>query len=293
MRPRQPQGISFSSGPPSTCTVWRKKGNEARALGDLEKAGIDERSKDLIGTTFRENVTAAVRKILRKVNAICCREVSLRLSALSRIMKKNFSKHSSLWVGLVVLSLAVIGGCGGAAESAPKTPASDAQSSGTEDQSNASSEQTPEAVVSQFLDGVRRGGAAAEVGKLMTQKAQEQYAAVGLVMQPIGAPDAQFQITRSIPWGENGALVNSLWTESTPEGEKITYQVGWALRRESAGWRVSGLILDEQPEARVFNFESREDVLAIKQMQDASEPPAADSAPRQADNSDFSMPPLN
>jgi|GEM_PF-1581274 len=267
------------------------------------------------------------REIRRSVNAIFCREVLLRLraypkrgltlwrqvdfisfwalpervrpllgqalSALSRIMKKNFSKHSSLWVGFAILSLIVIGGCGGAAESAPKAPASDAQSSAIQGQSSGPSEQTPEAVVSQFLDGVRRGGAAAEVGKLMTQKAQEQYAAVGLVMQPIGAPDAQFQITRSIPWGDNGALVNSLWTESTPEGEKITYQVGWALRRESAGWRVSGLILDEQPEARVFNFESREDVLAIKQMQDASEPPASDSAPRQADNSDFSMPPLN
>lgn len=196
----------------------------------------------------------------------------------------------SLSAGLLTASTLV--GCGGSGTPTAEKPASDQGQSQTVASSTGNNDPTPETVVSLFLDGVRRGGAGAEVGKLMTQKAQEQYEAVGLVMQPIGAPDAEFQVTRSVPYGEQGVLVNSLWTEKTPEGETMTYQVGWALKHEPAGWRVSGLILDEQPEPRVFNFESRDDVLAIKQMQDAVDETPAD-VPRTAENPNFTMPPLN
>lgn len=174
---------------------------------------------------------------------------------------------------LLALSLTGCGGSAPTAESQPEPPAPEPAAAAIE---AAPDEESPQEVVSRFLDGVRRGGAAADVGRLMTQKAREQYGSVGLVMQPIGAPDATFEVTRSVPYGEDGALVNSLWTEKDPSGETITYQVGWALKREPDGWRVSGLILEDDPEPRVLNFESREDVLAIKQSQQGLEAAPAD-----------------
>ena len=112
-------------------------------------------------------------------------------------------------------------------------------------------------------------------------------------MQPIGAPDASFEVTRSVPWGESGALVNSLWTETDSAGETFTYQVGWAVKKEPEGWRVSGLILEDDPEPQVFNFESREDVLVLKRMQEGTPDDSAGDTARTADSSGFTMPPLN
>lgn len=192
-----------------------------------------------------------------------------------------------------LMAIATTIGCGGSAPVAESTPANDSQTPAAATQS--STTQSPEAVVSEFLDGVRRGGDAENVARLMTKKSRDEYAAAGLVMQPVGAPDATFEVTRSVPYGDAGVLVNSLWTEKTETGETMTYQVGWALKQEPEGWRVSGLILDEDPEPRVFNFESREDVVLLKSLQDvdpaAGEPGVEGSAGEQtANQSNFQMP---
>jgi hypothetical protein len=183
-----------------------------------------------------------------------------------------------------------IAGCGGSA------PVADSQTTTPSGNSSAAAkpaaEQTPESVVSEFLDGVRRGGDPENVARLMTTKSRQEYAAAGLVMEPIGAPDATFEVTRSIPYGDDGVLVNSRWTEKDEAGEPVTYQVGWALRRESEGWRVSGLILEADPEPVVYNFESREDVMALKQGQegDIEEPADPANNSQTAGNSNFQMP---
>ncbi|WP_164100884.1 hypothetical protein [Candidatus Laterigemmans baculatus] len=195
--------------------------------------------------------------------------------------------------GLVATALGLtvsLVGCGGPAATTEAKPAAP-QSETVASTADETSEESPEEIVSQFLDGARRGGAAADVGRLMTTAARETYAAVGLVMQPPGSPDATFEVTRSVPYGEGGMLVNSIWTEQDPAGQTVTYQVGWALKKEDAGWRVSGLILEDDPEPRVFNFESREDVLAIKQLQEASESSEA-SPPQTAESPAFEMPQL-
>ena len=88
--------------------------------------------------------------------------------------------------------------------------------------------------------------------------------------------------------------MNSLWTEKDEAGQTTTYQVGWALKKEANGWRVSGLILDDDPAPRVFNFESTEDVLALKQMQESMDDgEEADPASHTAENPGFAMPPLH
>jgi hypothetical protein len=194
---------------------------------------------------------------------------------------------------LALMTLSGCGGSGGDAEPSDEAKAAEATGQAVAQTSQTQTDQpSPAAVVSEFLDGVRRGGAAADIGKLMTRAAREQYAAVGLVMQPIGAPNAKFEVTRSVQI-EEGVLVNSLWTESDAAGNEVTYEVGWALKQEPEGWRVSGLILGEDPEnPLVFNFESREDVLALKQMQEG--PDAATEPDQQtASQEGFSMPDLN
>jgi hypothetical protein len=192
------------------------------------------------------------------------------------------------------LLVAPIIGCGGSSPVAEKQDAT-VSASAPQTAGVADNVQSPESVVSEFLDGVRRGGDAAGVARLMTSKSREEYAAAGLVMEPLGAPDAKFEVTRSVPYGNDAVLVNSLWTEKVSTGETVTYQVGWALKKEAEGWRVSGLILDEDPEPRVFNFESREDVLALKTMQDVESDfenaPAPQNPPQQtAEQTNFNMP---
>lgn len=200
--------------------------------------------------------------------------------------------RSQAWLAATAMALTVsLTGCGGPAatsEAKPAAPKPAAVASSTPE----SPEESPEEIVSQFLDGARRGGAAADVGRLMTAEARETYASVGLVMQPPGSPDATFEVTRSVPYGDGGMLVNSVWTEQDAAGQTVTYQVGWALKKEEAGWRVSGLILEDDPEPRVFNFESRADVLAIKQLQQADETTAETSPPQTADAQAFEMPQL-
>ncbi len=197
-------------------------------------------------------------------------------------------KRGKSAVAMLLLGLATVG-CGGEPAATESADPQAAATPASTDSVASVDLQSPEAVVSEFLDGVRRGGTAADIGRLMTAKSREQYAAVGLVMQPLGAPDATFKVTRSVPYGEDAVLVNSVWSEQSPTGEPVSYEVAWALKQESEGWRVSGLILGED---QIFNFESREDVLAIKGMQDG-EPVAGDDVPRTADGSGFVMPEFN
>lgn len=189
-----------------------------------------------------------------------------------------------------LLATATTIGCGGTTPVAESKSGDGSASPAVVSQTNET--QSPEAVVSEFLDGVRRGGDAENVARLMTKKSREEYAAAGLVMQPVGAPDATFEVTRSVPYGDSGILVNSLWTEKVETGETMTYQVGWALKQEAEGWRVSGLILDEDPEPRVFNFESREDVTLLKTLQDVDSPAEPPAGQQTADQSGFQMPDL-
>ncbi|XZE52750.1 hypothetical protein SH139x_004455 [Planctomycetaceae bacterium SH139] len=197
-------------------------------------------------------------------------------------------KRGKTSVAVLLLALAAVG-CGGEPDATEDAEPQAATSSTTADSVASLDLQSPEAVVSEFLDGVRRGGTAADIGRLMTAKAREQYAAVGLVMQPLGAPDATFKVTRSVPYGDGAVLVNSVWSEQSAEGEPVSYEVAWALKNEPEGWRVSGLILGED---QIFNFESRDDVLAIKGMQDG-EPAVGGDVPRTADGSGFTMPDFN
>ena len=119
------------------------------------------------------------------------------------------------------------------------------------------SPQTPSPidVVSQFLDRVRRGGQDSDAGILLTQRAQSELKRIGRSVQPIGSPDAHFNVTRSekVPGETDSMLVHSIWSEpsatsdSGAETPRIDYQVVWAVQREHGQWRISGLAMELQP----------------------------------------------
>ncbi|WP_146391038.1 hypothetical protein [Allorhodopirellula solitaria] len=138
-----------------------------------------------------------------------------------------------------------------------------------------------EAVVSHFLDRIRRGGENHNAMSLLTDRAQSELQRIGQVVQPIGSPDAQFEVTRSTPMpidtndaGEpvTGRLVHCIWTEpaaaeetdETASGPQ-TYQVVWSVMKQSDGWKISGLVLEMSPEEppMVLDFENGEQMAKI------------------------------
>lgn len=120
-----------------------------------------------------------------------------------------------------------------------------------------------EAIVSQFLDRIRRGGDHQDAMALLTDRAQSELQRIGQVVQPIGSPDAQFQVTRSTPMpfdpsaGEtpvSGRLVHCIWTEpaerdvaGNPTNALQNYQVVWSVVMQRDQYRISGLILEMDP----------------------------------------------
>lgn len=175
------------------------------------------------------------------------------------------------WIVPIVTSVAFTVGCGSSADStaskAAKPSPVDAHAADAPAESTRQGIEPPTEIVSRFLDSVRRGGAQAEAGRLMTEKAQAECRRTGLVVQPIGSPDAQFEVTRGeqVPGEQDAALVHSLWTEPDGAGNRVTYQVVWALRREPVGWRISGLAMELQEGADplVVDFESGASLAAM------------------------------
>ena len=156
----------------------------------------------------------------------------------------------------ILLVILICVGCGGQGDSASSSVAASNVSS-----THASaSEASPTDVVSQFLDEVRRGGANSNAGNLLTVKAQEELDRIGLSVQPIGSPAARFEVTRgeAVPGEPDAMLVHSLWTEPSPDGSNSQFQVVWAVQRESAGWRISGMAMELQPgkPPTVIDFEN-------------------------------------
>jgi len=127
----------------------------------------------------------------------------------------------------------------------------------------------PTDVVSQFLDEIRRGGEDSQANDLLTTKAQRELKRIGQTIQPIGSPNASFEVTRFElhPEDDTAAMVHSVWSEPNPDGSTMaSSQVVWALRQESNGWRISGLAISIDSKAEdlvVFNFEDGNQMAAM------------------------------
>lgn len=198
------------------------------------------------------------------------------------------------WVlGAVLLSIPV--GCGKQEVASNSAPTPTAMASPQMTAADA------EAVVSQFLDRIRRGGENHEVMSLLTDRAQSELQRVGQIVQPIGSPDAQFRVTRSTPMPNDpesgvtavsGRLVHCIWSEpaQTDTNGQITaavqqYQVVWSVVAQDDQYRISGLILemDANEPPLVLDFENGDLMAKIlggePKAQTAQNPQSAPSAP--------------
>ncbi len=179
----------------------------------------------------------------------------------------NINRTLGLFVGSFLVAVAI--GCG--SSSSPVSQSGDDTSGGASQSSSSAGSNAVDPspameVVSQFLDALRRGGSDSESLDLVTTKAREEFRRTGLVLQPIGSPNATFKVNRckAIPGDETSALVHSTWTEPTEDGGSEPLEVVWAVQNEASGWRISGLVIS-QPEGRnpiVVDFENGSDLAA-------------------------------
>jgi hypothetical protein len=172
-------------------------------------------------------------------------------------------------------------GCGPSPQVAEKPPIAPLRAANPSDNSLPS----PTDVVSQFLDEVRRGGEDSRANDLLTERAQAELKQIGRTVQPIGSPDAGFQVTRaeSVPGEAESALVHSVWSEPNPDGTKSDFQVVWAVQKEPAGWRISGLAMELEPDQApvIIDFENGElmaKLLASPDFEQKNETAAASQA---------------
>jgi hypothetical protein len=137
----------------------------------------------------------------------------------------------------------------------------------------------PEQVVSAFLNGMRTGNAQVITGLLST-RAREEIAKLGLNIDPIGSPQAQFEIEGAElvkPDDPNLVVVSSKWLEPRGTGQEADeYEVVWVLIKETAGWRICEMAVDthqEGEEIQVVNFEN------LKDLKDPVEAPRTAALP--------------
>ena len=147
---------------------------------------------------------------------------------------------------------------------------------------------SPTDVVSQFLDQVRRGGADSNAGSFLTVKAQSELQRIGRKVQPIGSPDARFEVTRaeSVPDTENSMLVQSIWSEPNPDGTTSQFPVVWAVELENQSWRISGLAMELQAGSNpvIIDFENGDRMAELlgEPNNTAATTPTGAQAPAQA-----------
>ncbi|MCO8122407.1 hypothetical protein NHH03_11725 [Stieleria sp. TO1_6] len=133
-------------------------------------------------------------------------------------------------------------GCGGSA-----TEQQAAQTADTSQQLQQSAPLEPTAIVSQFLDRVRRGGNDSGASELLTKLAQQEMTRIGRPLQFPGSPDTQYKVLQSfpIPNQSDAVWVQTYLSEPAETGQQMQYEVVWTLRNESDGWRISGFAIDQ------------------------------------------------
>ncbi len=126
-----------------------------------------------------------------------------------------------------------------------------------------SSEEGPAAVTSQFLDALKNGDQKVVEG-LMTTRAREEMPKHNLIVQPIGTPDAKFEVGRAEFHEKNDdlAYVSTVWKEPNETGALESFEVVWVMRKEAAGWRIAGMAMEGfDQQAVLFNFEDPVDMI--------------------------------
>ena len=207
------------------------------------------------------------------------------------------------FVNLLVVGLAsmLVAGCG---QSTPATPnaagptsepsaASDLAAAPARDVAQTAPapylpDKSPEMAVDAFLKALREGDDLL-TESLLTTKAREETAKRNLAVQPPGTPTASFSIGKAeyLTSDKRGAHVSSVWTEQDQQNGSVSYEIVWALRQQTDGWRIAGMATRVTPaEAPIFlNFEDPDEMLRKWQEAEARLAAQPDATLRQAGRS--------
>ncbi len=197
---------------------------------------------------------------------------------------------------LTVLAVSVLAccfaGCGGTpqgssdaantaspGQAAPASASTAARDSGTEGAPTADAS-APAAVVAQFYEALRKGSDVTIAG-LLTDKAREETSKSGLGIQSQASASLSYEIRESefVSDQMDGAHVRTMWLEPDAAGQMTSTEVIWVLRKQSNGWKISGMatpvVEGELP--LLFNFEEPEDMLQKKEFVEKQLAPPAES----------------
>ena len=141
---------------------------------------------------------------------------------------------------------------------------------------------TPAEVCQRFMELLKSGNRTS-AENLLTRTALTATTKAGLQLEPMGGPTARYEIgqTRFATTKNELAQVECGIVEQI-DGQEIRSDVTWQVRKQSRGWRVSGLVVQfaEGQAKDLLSFENLQDVEKIKSL--ASGEVAEDPETRQA-----------
>ena len=135
-------------------------------------------------------------------------------------------------------------------------------------------------MVAQFYEALRKGSDVTIAG-LLTDKAREETSKSGLGIQSQASASLSYEIRESefVSDQMDGAHVRTMWLEPDAAGQMTSTEVIWVLRKQSNGWKISGMatpvVEGELP--LLFNFEEPEDMLQKKEFVEKQLAPPAES----------------
>jgi hypothetical protein len=172
---------------------------------------------------------------------------------------------SVVWTTALVIAAAGVG-CGKSSNTA--SSGGDAPQTHTITDAGPTSTGSPNETVTQFYDALRSGDET-RIEALLTDKARQETAKSGLDIRSPETASLSYQVgeVEYVTAALDGAHVKTLWTETDEQGQALTSEVIWVLRKQSNGWRVAGMAtqIAEGQLPLLFDFENPEEMLRNKQ----------------------------
>ncbi|MHC4400098.1 MAG: hypothetical protein ACYTG0_10505 [Planctomycetota bacterium] len=175
------------------------------------------------------------------------------------------------WMCVATLLAVVITGCGESedqgddpATTGPGTQSRQPQSARADEAPPPDTSQ-PAGAVAVFLDALRKGDDQSVLG-MYTARAREEMLQLGDekdVFAPKASDTAQFTVGAVESQSPDLAYVACTWTDLDQDGNPHTLDLAWAVRRESAGWRVAGMgatTIEGEPPV-LLDFENMEETI--------------------------------
>ena len=191
------------------------------------------------------------------------------------------------WLLGLSLILLISTGCG---KSGNANPAAGGDSKdGPAATSRVVSAATPTEAVAAFYDALR-DGAEETIAALLTDKARSETSKSGLDIRSPGSASLSYEIGEFeyVKPKKDGAHVKSTWTEIDDQGERVSTEVIWVLRKQANGWRIAGMAtkVAEDQLPLLFNFEDPSDMLQKKELVER-QAAAQEAAAQQASKPDL------